>query len=96
MRRFLFYSHDGPGLGHVRRDLAVAKTLVEVAPDASILVVTGADRVESLEGAAARKRPQACRPPRAFRRFDPQLPWAEVRVLRRRSSPRRSRATGRT
>jgi predicted glycosyltransferase len=48
MRRFLFYSHDGLGLGHVRRNLAIASALTEVSADASILVLTGATEAESL------------------------------------------------
>lgn len=45
--RFLLYSHDGCGLGHVRRNLAIAGALHEAAPEASILLVTGADAVVS-------------------------------------------------
>ncbi len=41
--RFLFYSHDGLGLGHTRRHLAVARALSELAPQASILIATGTD-----------------------------------------------------
>jgi predicted glycosyltransferase len=41
--RFLFYSHDGLGLGHTRRHLAVATALAEQAPDAAILLATGAE-----------------------------------------------------
>ena len=41
--RFLFYSHDGLGLGHTRRHLAVAAALAEQAPDAAILLATGAE-----------------------------------------------------
>jgi predicted glycosyltransferase len=48
LRRFLFYSHDGLGLGHVRRNLAIATALDEVAPEASILVLTGATETERL------------------------------------------------
>ena len=48
MRRFLFYSHDGLGLGHVRRNLTIAKALDDVAPEASILVLTGAAETEQL------------------------------------------------
>jgi predicted glycosyltransferase len=44
--RFLFYSHDGLGLGHVRRNLCVADALAELAPDASVLVATSAEEVE--------------------------------------------------
>jgi predicted glycosyltransferase len=48
VRRFLFYSHDGLGLGHVRRNLAIARALDDVAPEASILVLTGAAETERL------------------------------------------------
>ena len=51
MRRFLFYSHDGLGLGHVRRNLAIASALTEVAQDASILVLTAASEAERLSTA---------------------------------------------
>jgi predicted glycosyltransferase len=47
-KRFMFYSHDGLGLGHVRRNLAIAAALVEAAPDASVLVVTGSEEVDRL------------------------------------------------
>jgi predicted glycosyltransferase len=45
--RFLFYSHDGLGLGHVRRNLSVARALTELAPRASVLVATSAEEAES-------------------------------------------------
>lgn len=45
--RFLFYSHDGVGLGHVRRNLAIARTLTARDSEASILLATSADEVES-------------------------------------------------
>ncbi|HTL59986.1 MAG TPA: glycosyltransferase [Candidatus Limnocylindrales bacterium] len=41
--RFLFYSHDGLGLGHTRRHLAVAAALADQAPEAAILLATGAE-----------------------------------------------------
>lgn len=50
--RFLFYSHDGMGLGHTRRHLAVASALTELAPDTSIMLATGADEVNRLGLAA--------------------------------------------
>ena len=31
-RRFLFYSHDGLGLGDVRRSLSIARELAELIP----------------------------------------------------------------
>src|SRR5437899_12094075 len=46
--RFLFYSHDGLGLGHTRRHLALATALTELAPEASVLLVSGADDVHRL------------------------------------------------
>lgn len=46
--RFLFYSHDGLGLGHTRRNLAIAAALTELAPEASVLLATGADYVARL------------------------------------------------
>jgi predicted glycosyltransferase len=86
-RRFLFYSHDGLGLGDVRRSLSIARELVEVSPGASVLLVTGAEEAESL-GVPARvgilKLP-------AFQKRDDRasagrlpLPRGEVRNLRER------------
>ncbi|MDP9393447.1 MAG: hypothetical protein M3Q27_03910 [Actinomycetota bacterium] len=46
--RALFYSHDGQGLGHVRRNLAVADALTRLDPAASVLVVCSTDHVDSL------------------------------------------------
>lgn len=46
--RFLLYSHDGLGLGHTRRHLAIARALSEIAPSASILLTTGTDDVNRL------------------------------------------------
>jgi predicted glycosyltransferase len=46
--RFLFYSHDGLGLGHVRRNLAIADTLSKSAPGATILIATSVEEVEKL------------------------------------------------
>jgi predicted glycosyltransferase len=39
--RFMLYSHDGLGLGHARRNLAIAAALTEAQPAASVLLVTG-------------------------------------------------------
>jgi predicted glycosyltransferase len=44
-RRFVFYSHDGVGLGHLRRNLAIAAALTEAAPNASVLLATGCDEL---------------------------------------------------
>ena len=36
--RYLFYAHDGMGLGHLRRNLAIASALTELDPAASVLM----------------------------------------------------------
>ena len=46
--RFMFYSHDGIGLGHVRRNLAVARALTHADASASVLVATSIDEVHDL------------------------------------------------
>jgi predicted glycosyltransferase len=43
--RLFFYSHDGMGLGHTRRHLAVATAVAERAPDAAILLATSAEEI---------------------------------------------------
>ena len=47
-QRFLFYSHDGLGLGHVRRNLAVAGALTDLSPSASVLLASGSPDVDRL------------------------------------------------
>jgi predicted glycosyltransferase len=46
--RFLLYSHDGVGLGHVRRNLAVATALLARAPGAPVLIVSSTEDVYQL------------------------------------------------
>jgi predicted glycosyltransferase len=46
--RFFFYSHDGMGLGHVCRHLAIASALVEMEPNARVLLATSIDEVSHL------------------------------------------------
>ena len=84
--RFLFYSHDGLGLGHTRRHLAVAGALTQLSPDASVLLVTGADdisrlglppRVEFLKLPGLRKVANG----RYLSRYL-QMPVSEIRALR--------------
>jgi len=41
MVRYLFSSHDGFGVGHVRRNVIVARALLGTEPDAEVVVVTG-------------------------------------------------------
>ena len=40
-RRVAFYSHDTQGLGHTRRNLALAAALVSAHPDTDVLLITG-------------------------------------------------------
>jgi predicted glycosyltransferase len=46
--RFLLYSHDGLGLGHVRRNLVIAAALVTRSPGASVVLATSAEHADSL------------------------------------------------
>jgi predicted glycosyltransferase len=39
--RYLFYSHDGYGLGHVRRNSLIARAVLAADPTASVTLVTG-------------------------------------------------------
>jgi predicted glycosyltransferase len=45
--RFLFYSHDSFGLGHLRRTLALASAVGELAPGANSLIATGSTLASS-------------------------------------------------
>ena len=46
--RFLLYSHDALGLGHVRRNLVIAGALVARSPGASVILATSAEHADSL------------------------------------------------
>lgn len=46
--RFLFYSHDGMGLGHTRRNLAIAAALVDLCPQALVLLASSTDDAHRL------------------------------------------------
>lgn len=48
-RRVLFYSHDGYGLGHLRRTLAIARTVADGQPDAALLALTGSPQAHTCE-----------------------------------------------
>ena len=39
--RYLFYSHDGYGLGHVRRNSLIAQAVLDTDPTAQVSLVTG-------------------------------------------------------
>ena len=84
--RFLFYSHDGMGLGHTRRHLAVARALIKLAPDSSVLMATGSEivsrlgltpRIDILKLPGLRK---VANEEYAARRL--QIPGSEIRTLR--------------
>lgn len=46
--RFALYSHDTLGLGHVRRNLLIARTLVRAFPGSSALLLSGAEEAGGL------------------------------------------------
>ena len=46
--RAILYSHDGLGLGHVRRNLAIADALTRLESNASVLLVCSTDQIDSL------------------------------------------------
>jgi predicted glycosyltransferase len=45
--RFIFYSHDGFGLGHFRRNVVLALAIADLYPEASVLLACGADGLET-------------------------------------------------
>lgn len=46
--RAILYSHDGVGLGHVRRNLAIADAVTRLDDQSSVLLVCSTDQVDSL------------------------------------------------
>lgn len=50
MPRYLFSSHDGFGLGHVKRNATIARALLAAEPEAEVTLVTGAARKPSWLG----------------------------------------------
>lgn len=47
-RRIAFYSHDTQGLGHIRRNIALAASLVAAEPRTDVLLLTGAPQATAL------------------------------------------------
>lgn len=47
-RRVAFYSHDAQGLGHIRRNIALAAALVRAEPDTDVVLLTGNPEATSL------------------------------------------------
>lgn len=45
--RFMFYSHDGYGLGHFRRNLVIAQAIAVLEPSASVLLACSAEGVDT-------------------------------------------------
>lgn len=41
MARLIFYSHDGYGIGHFRRNMTIARRVIELDPSSSVLLATG-------------------------------------------------------
>lgn len=85
-RRFLFYSHDSFGLGHLRRTISLARAVAAREPDADILIVTGLalstsyrlpPHVETLKLPAVRKDEHG-----EYHALRLQLPFEEIRTLR--------------
>ncbi len=84
--RLLLYSHDGVGLGHIRRHLAISAALAQAAPETHILLATSVDEVsllglppnvDTLKLPALRKMANN---QYASRRLN--LPASEIRALR--------------
>lgn len=48
-RRIALYSHDTQGLGHMRRNLAIATSLINAEPNAAILMITGAREINAFD-----------------------------------------------
>ncbi len=49
--KVMMYSHDTYGLGHLRRNLAIATALIETIPEVQVLLATGSSIVEKLHRA---------------------------------------------
>jgi len=75
--RLLAYSHDGYGLGHLRRNLRITAGLRHYRPDVEVLLATGARGAESLAsayGIACVQLPSVVKA--AAGRYDPAEPGA--------------------
>lgn len=48
-RRIVLYSHDGMGIGHIRRNLLIAGALSRSTPDAAILLIAGVCEAAAFE-----------------------------------------------
>src|SRR5258705_173212 len=83
--RFLLYSHDGFGLGHTRRHVAIAAALTELAEHASVLLASGVDNVCRLDlppGVEVLKLPGLRKIGGRYFSRRIRLPTSEVHALR--------------
>jgi predicted glycosyltransferase len=83
--RFLLYSHDGFGLGHTRRHLAIAAALTELAENASVLLASGVDnacRLDLPRGVEVLKLPGLRKIGDKYFARRMRLPTSEVHALR--------------
>jgi len=85
--RFLLYSHDSHGLGHLRRNLTISRALLDRFRNASVMILTGSPcstqfplpaRCDVVKIPAVGKGPDGCYVPRSL-----NLPLKEVAEIRR-------------
>jgi predicted glycosyltransferase len=89
--RFLFYSHDSYGLGHIRRTLSIAQRLLKDFSQASALVLTGAPRAHYL------RYPSRCdyvKLPSVTKSFNGQYVSREIAMTLEQTVALRSRLIG--
>lgn len=87
-RRILLYSHDGFGLGHLRRCLRLAARLSELPEVETVLIVTGSPKAQGLTippGCDSVKLPAVTKEPDGrYRSAGLRIGWEEVLALRSR------------
>jgi predicted glycosyltransferase len=86
VRKVLLYSHDTYGLGHIRRNLAIAQHLLARQPSLQIVLVSGSivsDRFELPSRLTVVKLPAVVKDgPESYRPVDPRLSHGLVRRAR--------------
>lgn len=83
-RRFLLYSHDTYGLGHLRRNLAIAARLLGDRPSRSVVLVSGSpvsDHFAMPNGLSLVKLPSVVKV--GPERYEPLAPRASLSLVRR-------------
>lgn len=87
--RIAFYSHDTMGVGHVRRNLLLAQSMLRAFPRASVLAIAGAReaaRFEAVEGIDFLTLPALLKHgDGSYGSRDLRLPLREIVALRRRT-----------